>query len=180
MLDAALALCRRDGYPQVTLKGIADAAGVGRQTIYRWWSAKSEVLLEALRDFAARHVPPEDTGDALTDVETLLRITFATLRETTAPALVGLLAEAQHDPDLSERLQATMIGPRRQALHEVLRRGVDRGQLVPRVSLTLAVDMVFGVMWYRLLHRHAPVDDALVGELVAALVRLLGPDERPG
>ncbi len=183
VLDAALRRCQRDGYQALTIKGIAQAAGVGRQTVYRWWPTKEAVLLEALRDLVhrqqARLAP--DTGDTLADVRTLLDTTFRLARELTGHALVGLMAQAQHDPDLSARLQGTVIGPRRAALRDVLARGVRRGELSDgEVPLDLAVDFAFGTMWYRLISHHAPVDDDLAAGLSRALWRLLrpgGPDQ---
>ncbi|WP_269856613.1 TetR/AcrR family transcriptional regulator [Streptomyces sp. RPT161] len=178
VLDAALRLCQRDGYQALTIKGIAQAAGVGRQTVYRWWPTKEAVLLEALRDLvhrqSARLAP--DTGDTLADVRTLLDTTFRLARELTGHALVGLMAQAQHDPDLSARLQGTVIGPRRAALRDVLARGVERGELSDgEVPLDLAVDLAFGTMWYRLISHHAPVDDDLAAQLSRTLWRLLRP-----
>ncbi len=77
---------------------------------------------------------------------------------------------------LSARLQATVIGPRRAALRDILARGVARGELSEdAVSLDLAVDFAFGTMWYRLLSHHAPVDQALATEITTALRRLLDP-----
>jgi AcrR family transcriptional regulator len=178
VLDAALELCQRDGYQALTIKGIAERAGVGRQTVYRWWPTKEAVLLEALRDFAlrqGRRLTP-DTGDAPRDTHELLKATFDVTRRLTGNAVVGLMAEAQHDPDLSARLQGTVIGPRRAALHDILRKGVERGQLSDRdVSLDLAVDFAFGTMWYRLMSHHAPVDAALARDITTAIQRLLAP-----
>lgn len=176
VLDAALVLCREEGYPNVTMKGIADAAGVGRQTVYRWWQAKPDVLLEALRDLADRATAEffPDTGDALADVEQLLVATFAVNRGISGAALVGLMADAQADPALSERLQDRVIGPRRAVLREILHRGVERGQLGTGVSIDLAVDFAFGVMWYRMLSRHAPIDRALAAEIGVGLGAMLG------
>src|SRR4029453_6092859 len=87
VLDAALRLCGRDGYDALTVKGIAGAAGVGRQTVYRWWPAKSAVLMEALRDLTARVADRVAvSGDALDDVRLVLRLTFRALREVSGPA----------------------------------------------------------------------------------------------
>ena len=178
VLDAALQLCQRDGFQGLTIKGIAETAGVGRQTVYRWWPTKEAVLLDALRDVGlreSRRLTP-DSGDTLLDVENLLATTFALTQQLTGKAIVGLMAEAQHDPGLSARLQGTVIGPRRQALREILARGVERGDLSDaEVPLDLAVDFAFGTMWYRLLSRHAPVDADLAGQLTAALRRMLSP-----
>ncbi|MEU4346561.1 TetR-like C-terminal domain-containing protein [Streptomyces sp. NPDC023838] len=63
-------------------------------------------------------------------------------------------------------------------LRQILERGVRRGELSEsaEASLDLAVDFAFGVMWYRLLSRHAPVDDDLAADLAAALEKLLSGD----
>lgn len=177
ILDAALRLCVRDGYADLTMKGIATEAGVGRQTVYRWWPAKSDVLVEALRDLAVQHVDEvAPTDDAVADMHTVLALTFRVVREISGPALSGLMADAQHDPELSRELQSTVIGPRRDALRDIIERGIHTGQLTAAVDPSLVVDMVFGTMWYRLLSRHAPVDDRLATDLVAAIVRLLAPE----
>ncbi|MFI6052137.1 TetR/AcrR family transcriptional regulator [Streptomyces violascens] len=178
VLDAALELCRRDGYQELTIKGIADEARVGRQTVYRWWPTKQDVLLEVLTELPHRS-PAElfpDTGDVYRDVEELLGHTFRLTRGATGRAVVGLMADAQADASLARRLQEEVIAPRRAALREILERGVERGQLRQdgAVSLDLAVDFAFGVMWYRLLSGHAPVDEPLAAEIAAALGPLLG------
>jgi AcrR family transcriptional regulator len=175
ILDTALRLCERDGYQQVTIKAIADDAGVGRQTVYRWWPDKAQVLLDALIGLRERELPRRvwETDDPLRDVRNLLEVTFALTQEITGKALVGLLAEAQDDPGLSRRLQETVIGPRRDALRDILRRGVDMGALTETVPLPLVVDFAFGTMWYRLLHRHAPVDAELAREITDAIALML-------
>jgi len=178
VLDAALELCQSGGYRALTMKAIAETAGVGRQTVYRWWPAKQDVLIDALRDLRLRRaeqLDPDDSGDTLTDVRTLLTATFALANSLTGQALVGLMAEAQHDPELSHRLQSTVIGPRRQALRALLARGVARGELEDTVPLDLAVDFAFGTMWYRLISRHAAVDTGLAEQITTALATLLRP-----
>ncbi|WP_371651693.1 MULTISPECIES: TetR/AcrR family transcriptional regulator [unclassified Streptomyces] len=184
VLEAALELCQRDGYQELTMKGIADEAGVGRQTVYRWWPSKQDVLIEVLGELP--HRTPDrlfpDTGGVRGDVEELLAYTFELTRGVTGRAIVGLMADAQGDAELSRRLQESVIGPRREVLRQILERGVRRGELSEGAdaSLDLAVDFAFGVMWYRLLSRHAPVDDELAADLAAALEKLLSADGDEG
>lgn len=180
VLDAALRLCQSGGYQALTIKGIAETAGVGRQTVYRWWPAKQDILIDALRDLGLRkaeHLDP-DTGRTLRDVQALLTATFALTDRLTGKALIGLMADAQHDPDLSLRLQSTVIGPRRQALREILARGVARGELSDEgTALDLVVDFAFGTMWYRLISHHAPVDTDLAEQITGAVATLLRATE---
>lgn len=169
ILKAALDLCERDGYPNVTLKGIAAAAGVGRQTLYRWWPTRREVLLEAMTDLVGAEMrPPPVSGDAGADLVTFLRETFAVAHGVAGRVVVGLMADAQADPQFGAELRAKLIGPRRQALRSVL----ERGALPADVDVELAVDLIFGAMWYRLLNRHAEVDEALAEEIAALVARL--------
>lgn len=169
MLDAALLLCARDGYQAVTMKGIADLAGVGRQTVYRWWPSKPEVLLEAVVEVVAdQQAALPDTGDVLGDVESFLHHTFVNALAVAGQVVVGLMADAQQDPAFAEKLQTGLLAPRRGSLRELLARGRFDG-----ADLDLLVDLVFGTMWYRLLSRHAPVDGALAAQLSGVLRAIL-------
>ena len=63
MLEAADGLLVERGFAGVTIEGIAAAAGVAKQTIYRWWTSKTGILLDALLQDAAEHLTPADHGD---------------------------------------------------------------------------------------------------------------------
>ncbi|WP_182902600.1 TetR/AcrR family transcriptional regulator [Microbispora sp. H10830] len=163
ILEAALRLCERDGYQNVTLKGIAEEAGTGRQTLYRWWDTKAGLLLEAMTDLVgSSHAPSQ------ADLETFLSETFALADGAIGRIVAGLMAEAQSDPALGERLRERLIGPRRDSLRAVL----ERMPPPPGTDLDLLVDMIFGAMWYRLLNRHAPLDAALAGDITALVARI--------
>jgi AcrR family transcriptional regulator len=176
ILDAAVRLTMRDGYQAVTIKGVAEEAGVGRQTIYRWWTTKAALVLEAIRDLAERAGRPAPTGDAVHDLRALLRASFR-LVPTAAPAITGMMAESTHDAEFAAVLQDGLLAPRRAIVREILEAGQARGQLGRGASLDLAVDLVWGTMWYRVLSRHAPVDERLAEELADAVVALLGPPD---
>jgi AcrR family transcriptional regulator len=173
VLDAAKRLTIRDGYHAVTIKGIAEEAGVGRQTIYRWWTTKAAIVLEAIRGFAEHAARPPLTGDAERDLRALLDASFA-LAETVGPAISGMMAEAVHDPEFAAVLQGGLLAPRRAIVRDILEAGRRAGQLGDGVGLDLAVDLVWGTMWYRTLSKHAPLDTALADDLTDAVVRLMG------
>lgn len=87
------------GYGNLTLKGIAERAGVGRQTVYRWWSTKAEILLEASAHDARHELAVEATGDAVAQLTAYLDALGVFLTTSHAGAAFrALVGEAQHDP----------------------------------------------------------------------------------
>lgn len=173
ILDAGLRLAVRDGYQAVTIKGIAQEAGVGRQTIYRWWTTKAAVLLEAVCELAATAGRPPLTGDAEEDLRALLRATYV-LAGMVGPTIAGLMAESTHDPGFAAELQRELLAPRRELVRRILEAGKRDRQLGDGAGLDLVVDMVWGTMWYRILSGHNPVEPALADEITDAVVRFLG------
>lgn len=166
ILGAALALLRERSYAEVNCDAIAAAAGVGKQTIYRWWNHKADVVLEALTEHA-RAVSAPETGSLAGDVGAFFEATFRLARgpRGTGTVLKGLMAEAQLDAAFSPRF-ADFIQTRRSALRAVL----ARHEIIDEHELDALVDMLFGAFWYRLLLGHAPLDKALaitLGNLAA-------------
>jgi AcrR family transcriptional regulator len=169
ILDAALALCVRDGYAAVTIKAIAEEAGVGRQTVYRWWPTRGAVLLEAMGEIGAAHVAPPESGDPVADLRTFLDATFAlAAKAPVADVLLGLTSDAFADPELAAAMRG-YIASRRALLAEVLQRQGESGWRVP---VSTVVDLVFGAMWYRLMNQHGPVGPGLTKEVLVVVARL--------
>jgi AcrR family transcriptional regulator len=170
ILDAALRLlAQSDGGP-ITIEAIAREAGVGRQTLYRWWPSKGAVLLEALTNRADQDVPVPDTGSLREDLRILISATFeGAQRPPSASALRALVRESARDPHLAEMMQR-FIGTRRAFVREVLARGHDRGELPPDADLDLMIDQIYGLFWYRFLLGHAPLDDETAARLADSLL----------
>ena len=174
ILDAALGIALKDGYGALTMEGIAVGAGVGKQTVSRWWPSRGAVVLDAIRTLADRIIPLCDHGSLRGDLRAFLAATFGAPRRI-RPVLAGLMAEAQLDPKLHEALYRRLIEPRRAALLELLERARGRGEIRPGFELALGVDLAFGVLWYRLLVGHAPLDDRAADALADAIARAAAP-----
>jgi AcrR family transcriptional regulator len=161
---------RERGYGSLTVEGIAARAGVGKQTIYRWWPSKADVLLEALAEKADLHIPIPDEGSYATDLRAFLTASFALGRKPQViEVLRALMAEAQINPEFGARFRAGFLLRRRDALGVLVERARTRGDLpaVPRPGT--AADLLFGLIWYRVLATRDPIDDAQIDELVALL-----------
>ena len=173
ILNAALTLLNEKGYGAVTIEGIAARAGVGKQTIYRWWPSKAAVILEAFTACAESRVMPPNHGDLHTDLANFLGTVFETLTRETGPILRALMSEALLDSEFAGALREIFIARRRQVLLEILQRGVMRGEVRTQMDFELIIDMIYGPMWYRLLNQHGPLDKAFADQLTKAIVKCL-------
>jgi AcrR family transcriptional regulator len=170
ILRAAFEISTESGYGALTIEGIAARAGVGKQTIYRWWPTKADVLLEAGAAKAALRVPLGDHGSYAADLRAFLTASYKMGNDRgLADLLRALMAEAQLDEAFGERFRTAFLQRRRDALETIIDRARERGDLPPHPSPTVALDIVFGTIWYRVLATHKRLDKGLVDDLVAVL-----------
>lgn len=170
ILAAALELTAQVGYAGLTVDGIAARAGTGKQTIYRWWPSKDDVLLEALADRAALDVVVPDQGSYRADLQAFLIASFALSRLPHVPDILrALMARAQIDEEFGQRFRASFLQHRRDALAVLVDRAQARGDLPGKLAPDTVADVVFGVIWYRLLAGRGPFGDQLAGEIARTL-----------
>ena len=169
ILTAAIDELTERGYAQLSIEGIAARAGAGKQTIYRWWPSRADVVLDALLDVAASRITVPDEGSLHADLDAFLAATFR--QRGQRPVLVGLMAEALLDPVFAAQFRDRFLFGRRDALRAVLTRASARGEIAADVDPELLLDVVFGVLWYRLLLDHAPLNDDAGRQLAALVVR---------
>jgi AcrR family transcriptional regulator len=172
ILAAAAELTAEVGYAGLTIEGIAARSGAGKQTIYRWWASKADVLLDALATKADLYIPVPDEGNYRDDLRKFLAATFELGRkDQVVDVLRALMAEAQIDPEFGERFRESFLQHRRDALGVVVSRAAERGDLPPDASPDTVLDIVFGTLWYRLLATRRLPDERLIEELVTTLTR---------
>ena len=177
ILTAAYELVGEIGYARLTIEGIAARAGTGKQTIYRWWPSKADVVLDALATKADLHIPIPDEGSYAADLREFLLASFALGSQATLIGILrALMAEAQIDPEFWQRFRDGFLQRRRDALAVITGRAQARGDLPPGVSPATVADIVFGVIWYRVLATRELPDSGLASELVTALA---GPHPQP-
>jgi len=174
LLQATRTLVVQHGYDGVTVEMIARAAGTGRQTIYRRWPGKAELVLDAFVDHARVEVDaPAAAGSCEQAVTRFLERTFLALEET-GPALRSLMAHAQRDPGFRQLFLDRFIEVRRNSLRRLLRQGIDRGELPADAAIEAAVSALYGALWYRLLLGEV-LDHAYAQQLATLILNGLQP-----
>lgn len=169
VLEAADDLLAEKGFAALTIEGIAARAGVAKQTIYRWWPSKTDVLLDAYIEDAAEDLNPPDTGSLAGDVRAYLTMLAAYLTDSDAGAVFRALSgQAQHDPALAARLREDHLTRQRARDRLPLERAVARGELPAGADLDVLVDRLVGPVYYRVLVTGQAIPESFVDELVRA------------
>ena len=172
ILHAADDLLVAKGFAGVTIEGIAAAAGVGKQTVYRWWNSKTDVLLDAFLEDAADPLTPADLGDLELDLQAHLRRLARFLTESDAGAVFkALIGHAQHDPAFAANLRAHYLDEQRRRDRLPLERAIARGALPAGFDTDAAVDQLVGPIYHRVLVTGDSVDDAFVDGIVSGFLR---------
>ena len=167
ILKAAAELLLAPDGDAVSVDAVAAKAGVSKATIYRWWRSKQSLTLDALYDEWATAPPVRDTGTIRGDLLALLRpwVRVVTQRSY-ARVLARLITETQTDPDFAEEYQARFLQPRRDAGRAVFARAIERGEIPPDTDVEVALDLLYGPLYHRLLHGHARLNDRFVRQVV--------------
>lgn len=175
ILSTTADLLGRVGYTKLTVEAIAARAGVGKQTIYRWWPDKGALILEAYLALvgAEEDLTLPDSGDLEAD----LRLVLGSLVDSLADPVFerryrALLTAIQDDPKLAAALLDRLLKPWMEATRQRLRAAQRAGQICD-VDLDVAAEMLYGPVYYRWLLRTGPISREYVDAVVAMTLQAL-------
>jgi len=176
ILDAAARLFQSRRYDRLTIEGVAKEAGVGKQTIYRWWPSRGALIADCLIDgrlFPIDFVVPY-TGDLLGDVETWLTSVLSILDSPNGGAVLrSLVAAAAEDEVVGDHLSES-LGVE-QHLSDRLEAGIRDGQLSPDAPVDQLGSAILGAIIVQALTRQPAPEQG-----IRALARyLLAPPATP-
>ena len=158
ILDATFALIDGLGFTGVSVDRIAEHAGVGKATIYRWWPNKAALTIDVILSNFDPGTPHPPTGSARQDLATHLRHMIRIFRGArTGPMIASVLAEAQHDSELAAEVDARVQAPRRAGAKQILEDGIARGELRTDLDCDAVLDVIYGPLYYRFLVTHQPM-----------------------
>jgi AcrR family transcriptional regulator len=176
ILDATMTLLSEIGYARLTIEGVASRAGTGKGTIYRRWSSKGALVVEAISGpfcpiatgkWTIHLGPLPDHGSLRADLLAFAeRITWAMTVPLAREVLPGLAMDCSRDPQLAAAFRRFVAGPKRIRMTEVLARAAARGEARPDVDVDLLCDSLVGPVLYRAYLSGQPVDRPFLERLV--------------
>ena len=167
-LAAVRELLLAEGYSRLSMEGVAAHAGVSKATIYRWWSSKGELVLEAAQaDISIGIVP--DTGDAERDIACAIGQLIDTFSRPLASIVIfAAITTSGSDPKMAQIFRDRYVYPWRQSAAEALARAnLPRGRSESDIQFLL--DVIVGTVFQRTLVLREPKTSNLLKQLTALI-----------
>src|SRR5665647_953685 len=148
ILATAIEILLEQGLTSMSMDDVAKRAGVSKATIYRWWASKELLALDALAtEWALPTASPDlDTGSLRGDLL------------------------ARFHPWLAQLYREHFVAPRRDETRMLLLRAIHRSEIGADTNIEVTLDLLYGPIYHRLLHRHGPLNDQFAAQVIDAVI----------
>ena len=173
ILAKTIEILLEQGLHSMSMDDVAKRAGVSKATIYRWWASKELLALDALiTEWALPTSSPGlDTGSLRGD---LLARSHPWVRQLNQKPygriIAGLVAQTQTDPEFAKLYLEHFVAARRADSRMLLLRAIDRGEIAADTNLEVTLDLLYGPIYHRLFHRHAPLNERFAAQVIDAVI----------
>jgi AcrR family transcriptional regulator len=174
ILEATVDVFAEVGLEALTMEGVAARAGVSKNTVYRRFPNKLDLVVSAVRCYTNVGAPPPDTGTTRGDVQALVDDLVAIVTATPMGRMLPILVAARTRTPELDLAYSEIVADKRARSAAVVRRGITRGDFRADVDIDLVVDAFVSPVFYRLLVSNAPLDDAFRTAVVDAALRAFG------
>jgi AcrR family transcriptional regulator len=165
ILRSTLKLLRKASFADLSIEAIAADAGVGKTTVYRWWSNKGALVVDAFASSIEDELHFPDSGSVRRDMSAQMTQFLQVLRSRSGRIVAAVIAGGQSDPHLMEEFRARFLRRRRHEAYQTLQRGIDRGELPADLDHDLVLDLLYGGIYMRFLIRHDELNEEYVSNV---------------
>jgi AcrR family transcriptional regulator len=171
ILDAALVLLGRVGYDRMTMDAVAAEAKASKATLYRRWTSKPSLVVDAiLRTKEALQAPEVDTGSLREDLMQMACGHGGLTDARSAEIMAGLVTALHHDPDFAVEFRTRVLGPKLEIGRRVFERARARGEITADLDLDLLSSALAGIILHRSFVLGLPADEKTVAQVVDEII----------
>lgn len=178
ILKAAYDLLEEGGISSFTIEGVAARSGSAKSTIYRWWPSRESLAVAAFLAVALPRIAFRNTGCAADDIKTQMQRVARVYRGSTGRVVRDLIAAGISNAAAAEAFVNGYVQQRREAVREVLLRGIASGEFDENLDVESAIDMLYGPMFYRLLVGHGSIDPQFIANTADVVLAGFSKRER--
>ncbi len=153
------------------MEAVAARAGVGKPTLYRWWPDRRAVAMAALLETDPLGPAASRDGSALAELRQQLRLLAVRLGTPTGRHVLSMIAASDPASDLSKAFRERFALGRRAEGKVLLERAVREGEVRADLDIEVALDMLHGALFFRLLLGHAPLEEHFANRALAVALR---------
>ena len=173
ILDAALEVLAETGYDGMTIDMVAARAKAGKATLYRRWSSKAELVIDAVACMKQEDLSPEklpDTGTLRGDFVAMIKPHNLTDGEKKLKVMAGLMSLLAHSPELADAAREAIIEPRAAVNRMFLQRAKDRGEIAADVDIETVASISQSMVAFRTLMLRKPITREFVLSILDGVV----------
>lgn len=171
ILDATVALVAEVGYDRLTMDAVATAAKASKATLYRRWTTKADLVVDAISRAKGCPVPGAiDTGSLRGDLVELSCDAGGFTDALPMSVIAGLLTALQRDGELRQAFHERFLAPRLAAVSAIYDRAIRRGEVGDDVDVELLMQVLPAVMIHHAFILGIEPDDAFVARVIDHLI----------
>ncbi|GET44417.1 TetR/AcrR family transcriptional regulator [Microseira wollei] len=165
ILEATWNLLQTTTLKDLSIEAIARESGVGKTTIYRWWANKTAVVMDAFLEKLSPEIQFPQAESAPFAIAAQMALLIKAFSGDYGRIVAQIIAEGQACPETLANYRARFLYPRREAAKAIIQQGISNGEFDPNLDPELAIDLLYGGIYFRLLVGHLPLDEKFAEEL---------------
>ncbi len=167
ILKAAHDILVEKGIAGFAIEAVAARAGVAKTTIYRWWPTRGALAIAGFLAETTPKIAYPNTGSVLDDLTHQLERVATVYGGASGRVLAAIIADGQRDPSTITAFIEGYARPRREEAKTILEAGIARGELRSDIDIDVALDALYGPIYYRMLVPIGPLDLTWMRALIA-------------
>lgn len=177
--EATVAALSEYGYGNLTMHDVAKRAKTSKAALYRRWSTRAELVVDAVRHVFPERGASTDTGELRGDLIALLRNAAELLNGPVGSALRGLLADSLRDPELAEAARSRLAGSAPDRMMRILRRAADRGEADASALTQQVANAGPALLRHHFLVYGTPIPEQVIIDVVDEVIVPLVSPQKP-